>query len=49
MDDDKYQMYLGILHPGQMLNGPGNPESDVQLRRDDLARLTDLEVVRGVA
>jgi len=40
-DDD-----LRVLHAGQVLNGPGDADGDVKLRRDDLAGLADLVVVR---
>src|SRR5215475_14382625 len=40
---------LGILHPGQMLDGPGYPHRDVKLRRDDLSGLPDLPIVRCIA
>jgi hypothetical protein len=40
-DDD-----LGVLHAGQVLDGAGNTDSDIQLRGHDLAGLTDLHVVR---
>ena len=36
---------LAVLHAGEMLDGARNPDSDVELRRDDLAGLADLEVV----
>jgi hypothetical protein len=34
--------------PGQVLYGTRNADRDVELRRDDLARLADLVVVRHV-
>src|SRR5579871_1782742 len=40
-DDD-----LGVLHPGEVLDRAGNSDCDIELRRDDLARLADLPVVR---
>jgi hypothetical protein len=40
-DDD-----LGFLHPGQMLDGAGDADREVKLRRDDLAGLADLVVIR---
>src|SRR5690625_3309054 len=40
---------LGGLHPGAVLNRPGDPQRDVELRRDGLAGLTDLELPRVVA
>src|SRR2546423_2142130 len=43
-DDD-----FGALHPGQMLNSPGDPDGNVQLGRDDLAGLTHLQVARRVS
>ena len=43
-DDD-----LRFLHPGQMLDRPGDADGDVKLRRDDLAGLADLVVVRHEA
>src|ERR1700752_4371479 len=42
---------LGRLHAGAVLNRPGDPERDVELRRDRLPGLADLElawVVTGV-
>src|SRR5690606_18938329 len=36
---------LGVLHARQVLDGTGDTHGDVQLRRDDLAGLTDLHVV----
>jgi DNA-binding CsgD family transcriptional regulator len=41
---DRYD-HLGLLHARQMLNGARDPDGDVQLRRDHLARLADLIVV----
>ena len=43
-DDD-----LRVLHAGEMLDGAGDADRDVELRRDDLAGLADLPVVRRVA
>src|SRR5258708_6372960 len=43
-DDD-----LGILHPGEMLDGARDADRDIELGRDDLAGLADLEVVRHKA
>ena len=43
-DDD-----LGILHAGEMLDGAGYAAGDVEVRRDDLAGLADLPVVRRIA
>ena len=43
-DDD-----LGILHAGEMLDGAGDADRDVEVGRDDLAGLADLPVVRRVA
>ena len=43
-DDD-----LRVLHAGQMLDGAGDADRDVELRCDDLAGLADLPVVRGIA
>ena len=37
---------LGGLHAGPVLDGPGDARRDVQLRRDGLAGLADLELVR---
>jgi len=37
---------LGFLHPGQMLDGAGDADREVKLRRDDLAGLADLVVIR---
>src|SRR5690606_11928182 len=41
--------HLGVLHAGQVLDGTGDAHGDVQLRRNDLAGLTDLHVVRHEA
>jgi hypothetical protein len=41
-DDD-----LGVLHPGQMLDGTGDADREVELWRDDLAGLADLVVIRA--
>ena len=41
--------HLGVLHAGEMLDGAGNSDRDVEVGRHHLARLTDLPVVRGVA
>src|SRR5690606_37548117 len=38
--------HLGVLHARQVLDRTANTDGDVQLRRDDLAGLTDLHVVR---
>ncbi len=43
-DDD-----LGVLHAGQMLDGAGDADGDVELGRHHLAGLADLLVVRRVA
>ena len=43
-DDD-----LAVLHAGQMLDRARNADRDVKIRRDDLAGLADLLVVRRVA
>src|SRR5437868_11418907 len=43
-DDD-----LRILHAGEMLNGAGDTDRDVEIGSDDLAGLTDLIVVRHEA
>src|SRR5690606_28086100 len=37
--------HLGILHARQVLDGTGDADRDIQLRRDDLAGLADLHVV----
>src|SRR5690606_2089043 len=37
--------HLGVLHARQVLDGTGDAHGDVQLRRNDLAGLTDLHVV----
>jgi hypothetical protein len=37
---------LGFLHPGQMLDGTGDADREVELWRDDLAGLSDLVVIR---
>src|SRR5437867_2468025 len=42
-DDD-----LAVLHPRQMLDRTRDAGGDVQLRRDDLAGLSDLPVVRRI-
>jgi hypothetical protein len=42
-DDD-----LRVLHAGQMLDGAGNADRDIKLRRDHLAGLADLPVVRRI-
>ena len=43
-DDD-----LAVLHAGEVLDGARDADGDVELRRDDLAGLADLLVVRRVA
>jgi hypothetical protein len=43
-DDD-----LRFLHPGQMLDGAGDADREVKLRRNDLAGLANLVVVRHKA
>src|SRR6266567_3537117 len=40
---------LRRLHAGAVLDGAGDAEGDVELRRDRLAGLADLELVRVVA
>ena len=40
---------LGVLHPGEMLDGARDAHGHVELRRDDLAGLADLIVVGRVA
>ena len=40
---------LRILHTGQVLDGAGDTANDIQLWRNDLAGLTDLQVVGSVA
>src|SRR3954469_8581803 len=40
---------LRRLHTGAVLDGPGDPERDVELRRHCLARLAHLELARVVA
>src|SRR5579863_2452211 len=37
-----------VLDARQMLNGPGDADGDVHLRRDDLARLADLHFIRRI-
>src|ERR1051326_201603 len=37
---------LGVLHAGQMLDGSGNADRDVQRGRHHLAGLSDLQIVR---
>ncbi len=41
--------HLGILHARQVLDGAGDADGDVELRRDDLAGLPDLPVVGRIA
>ena len=43
-DDD-----FRFLHPGQMLDGAGDADREVKLRRNDLAGLADLIVIRDKA
>src|SRR5690606_8585731 len=43
-DDD-----LAVLHPGEVLDGAGDADCDVQVRRDDLAGLPDLVFVGHIA
>ncbi|KAF1854083.1 hypothetical protein Lal_00005300 [Lupinus albus] len=43
-DDD-----LAVLHAGQMLDGARDADGDIEVRRDDLAGLADLIVVRDEA
>ena len=38
-----------VLHAGQMLDGAGNADGDVELGGDNFARLADLHVVGHVA
>src|SRR5918997_6992945 len=45
---DRYD-HLGILHAGQVLNGPRDPHRDVEIRRHHLAGLTHLPVVGRIA
>ena len=40
--------HLAAAHAGQMLNGTRDSRCDVQLRRDHLAGLADLPVVRRI-
>src|SRR3546814_457984 len=42
-DDD-----FGILHAGEMLDRSRNSDRDIEIRRNNLPRLTNLPVVRGV-
>jgi hypothetical protein len=42
-DDD-----LAVLHPCEVLNGAGDAHGDIQPRRDHLARLPHLQVVRHI-
>ena len=37
--------HLAVLHSGEVLDGTGNPDSDIQFRRDDLSGLSDLELI----
>ena len=37
--------HLAVLHPGQVLDGAGDADRDVELGRHDLAGLADLPVV----
>src|SRR5262245_56400927 len=41
--------HLGIFHAGEMLDGAGNADGDIELGRHHLPGLTDLVVVRHVA
>src|SRR5688572_4746299 len=41
--------HLGILHAGQMLDRAGNADRNVEVRRNYLAGLSDLPVVRRIA
>src|SRR5215204_1282456 len=41
--------HLGILHPGEVLDGAGNADRDVELGRHHFAGLADLPVVRRIA
>src|SRR6201996_99639 len=40
---------LAVLHAGEVLDGPRDPDSDVQFRRDDLTRLPNLKLVGNEA
>jgi len=40
--------HLGVLHTGQVLDGSGNTDGNVQLGGDDLAGLTDLHRNKGI-
>src|SRR5581483_6537626 len=40
--------YLRVLHAGKMLNGAGDAAGNVEVGRDHLASLPDLEVVRRI-
>src|SRR3954469_10397764 len=43
-DDD-----LAVLHPGEMLDRARNTDRDIQIGRDDLARLPDLIIIGHIA
>src|SRR5215218_7136647 len=40
---------LGILHPGEVLDGARNADGNVELRSDDLAGLANLVIVGRIA
>jgi hypothetical protein len=40
---------LRILHPGEMLDGAGDADRDVEIGGNDLAGLADLPVIRRIA
>src|SRR5678816_913191 len=40
--------HLRILHASEVLDGTADADGDVELRRDDLAGLTDLPIVRCI-
>ena len=40
--------HLGVFHAREMLDGPGNSASDVEIRGDDLSGLADLPIVRRI-
>ena len=39
----------GVLDAGHVLNGPGNADRNIEIRRNDLAGLADLQFVRAIA
>ena len=37
--------HLTVFHAGKMLNGPGNANRNIKVRRDDLAGLANLIII----